>query len=267
VNRCPRKSVDADKHIPFLAMRTMNTLSDPKTAALVEIIRQQYRGVLKRVLVVGCGSGVEAAVLAEELGAEVIGIDIVEGFDDRAARVAILKLGDATNMEFLDESFDFVYSYHALEHIPNYRAALHEMRRVLKKDGGFMIGTPNRNRLIGYLGSKNATFLQKVMWNGSDWRARVSGKFRNEYGAHAGYSLEELRSELAAVFGTVNDVTPAYYQRIYPNNSAVLSFLDNLRISRWLLPSIYFCGSPNSLPIHPLSPLPTHHNSRNNTTN
>ena len=135
------------------------------------------------------------------------------------------------------------YSYHALEHIPDYRAALHEMRRVLKPSGGFLIGTPNRSRLIGYLGSKNATILQKVHWNLLDWTAKISGKFRNECGAHAGYTLEELRAELLAVFNIANDISPAYYLLVYKNRRGLVEWLYRLGISQWLFPSIYFCGA------------------------
>lgn len=222
----------------------MNSFFDRKTGALAEIIRLQFQETPQRILVVGCGNGSEAAVLAEELGAKVVGIDIVSEFDTRAAKFATLSLGDATKMEFDDESFDFIYSYHALEHIADYKAALHEMRRVLKPSGGFLIGTPNRSRLIGYLGSRGATVYQKISWNLADWKAKIGGKFRNECGAHAGYALEELRSELLTVFNIVNDITPMYYVLVYPTRRAAVSWLYRTGISRWVLPSVYFCGAP-----------------------
>lgn len=76
---------------------------------------------------------------------------ILTDFDTRASQFADLCRGDATRMEFADESFDFVYLFHALEHIPDFRAVLHEMRRVLRPNGGWMIGTPNSKRIIGFL--------------------------------------------------------------------------------------------------------------------
>lgn len=220
----------------------MNLFADSKTGALAEIIRLQVKNVPEKILVVGCGMGTEAAVLADELGVKVVGIDLISEFDSRAAKIAELRVGDATKMEFEDDTFDFVYSYHALEHIPDYKAALHEMRRVLKPGGGFLIGTPNRSRLIGYLGSKDATFFQKIRWNFSDWKAKFSGKFRNEFGAHAGYTSEELQAELMPIFSVVNNITHDYYSRIYAGKRVLVSWLYHTGIWRWLFPAIYFCG-------------------------
>lgn len=223
-------------------MTIMNSFADSKTGALAEIIRLQLKAVPEKILVVGCGEGIEAAVLAEELGSHVTGIDVLSNFDARAAKIAELRVGDATKMAFEDESFDFVYSYHALEHIPDYGAALHEMRRVLKQDGEFLIGTPNRNRLIGYLGSKDATFMEKINWNLVDWRAKFNGKFTNACGAHAGYTLEELQSDLNNVFNVVNNITPDYYFRVYSGKRALVSWIYRMGMWRWLFPAIYFYG-------------------------
>lgn len=59
-----------------------------------------------------------------------------------------LQRGDATSLDFADGRFDCIYSFHALEHIPDYRKALQEMRRVLAPGGTYCIGTPNRLRLV-----------------------------------------------------------------------------------------------------------------------
>lgn len=71
----------------------------------------------------------------------------VLGFDSRFQRQLAAELGvksfkpmsllrmDATKMTFPDQTFDFVCSYSALEHIDNPKAALSEVARVLKKGG------------------------------------------------------------------------------------------------------------------------------------
>lgn len=215
---------------------------DEKTAVLATLIRTHFNGPIHRFLVVGCGEGVEAAILQRELKCNVTGVDIVENFDPRAARFVELRKCDATQLDYEDGSFDFVFSYHALEHIPNYRTALKEMARVLKPDGGYCVGTPNRLRLVGYLGSKDATFAQKFAWNCAEWRARLQGRFRNEYGAHAGFSAEELSSELGRVFGNVKDVSKEYYLTLYRRHHRLLSMAWNLRMQELVIPSIYLTG-------------------------
>ncbi|OQW39232.1 MAG: hypothetical protein A4S08_07905 [Proteobacteria bacterium SG_bin4] len=216
--------------------------ADPKTKILADIFCKEQDSIPKRLLVVGCGRGVEAAVLAQHLGAKVTGIDIIANFDSRAVCIADLRQGDATKMEFSDESFDFVYSFHALEHIPDYRAALAEIHRVLCPGGRWMIGTPNRKRMIGYLGSKDASIADKLHWNYIDWKAKFQGRFRNELGAHAGYTQEELSSELAKVFSKVTDITFDYYRSLYSKKLHLINATINLGAASWMFPCIYFMG-------------------------
>lgn len=217
-------------------------MSDSKTAAIANILARQFSVRPKNVLVVGCGSGIEAAILADSFRARVVGIDIDDSFNPAAKSTATLQVADATAMPFSDGEFDFVYSYHALEHIPDYKKALGEMRRVLKPGGGWCIGTPNRSRLVGYLGSKDATFREKLLWNAADWKMRVRGKFRNEFGAHAGFTADELSADLASVFGRVVDITADYYNEIYPRHNGALSLIRRLRVAPYLMPSVYFAG-------------------------
>ncbi|MGZ0020674.1 class I SAM-dependent methyltransferase [Nitrosomonas sp. wSCUT-2] len=216
--------------------------ADPKTKILADIFCKEQDLIPKRLLVVGCGRGIEAAVLAQHLGANVTGIDIIANFDSRAARIADLQQGDATKMEFADGSFDFVYSFHALEHIPDYRAALAEIHRVLCPGGRWMIGTPNRKRVIGYLGSKDASIADKLHWNYIDWKAKFQGRFRNELGAHAGYTQEELSSELAKVFSKVTDITFDYYRSLYSKKLHLINAAINLGAASLMFPCIYFMG-------------------------
>jgi ubiquinone/menaquinone biosynthesis C-methylase UbiE len=215
---------------------------DRKTAVVAGIIRTNFVRVPARVLVVGCGTGREAAQLAESFDAKVTGIDIAPRFDAKASRVVDLRKGDATALEFADGAFDFIYSYHALEHIPDFRRALAEMRRVLAKDGGYCVGTPNRERLVSYLGSEGVSASKKLLWNAVDWKARLRGKFRNEHGAHAGYARRELQGELAASLGPPQDVTLQYYLDLYTRQQGLVRFMESTRLSKLLFPSVYFIG-------------------------
>lgn len=214
--------------------------ADAITLALLE---QGVSHRFARALVVGCGSGREAAVLARNLHTHVVGIDLNIEFDPAACQYTELRWGDAQSLEFPDESFDFVYSYHALEHIPDYHRALQEMRRVLKRGGWFCVGTPNRERLLGYIGSEDADFRTKLRWNYQDWKAKLTGRFRNEYGAHAGFSTKELKGALVEVFGEAHELAAEYYTKLYPKYTETIRFLSATRLCRVVFPSIYFFGT------------------------
>lgn len=226
-------------------MTTQPDRSTRLVRIIADLIRANMARPPKRVLVVGCGSGREAAELALALGAEVTGIDIETRWDPASAAIASLQYGDATNLEFPDRSFDLVYSYHALEHIPDYRRALGEMKRVLAEDGCYFIGTPNRHRLVGYIGSQN-TLLNKLRWNATDWKARLQGRFRNELGAHAGFTRSELEAELSGGIGPATNVTLPYYLSVYSRKASYVRLLDRLRLSSLLFPAIYFIGGKYS---------------------
>src|SRR5687767_4711684 len=107
----------------------MAALIDTKTEKVAELILQFHTSPIKELLVVGCGSGIEAAILAQRLSANVTGIDLCGEFDATAADICELREGNAKALEFEDGSFDFVFSYHALEHIDDPVKALHEMQR------------------------------------------------------------------------------------------------------------------------------------------
>jgi ubiquinone/menaquinone biosynthesis C-methylase UbiE len=222
-------------------MTGTRNFQDGKTERICGLIAAIHPRI-KTLLVVGCGKGIEAAILAEGLGAAVTGIDALDDFDSGARRLADLRVGNALALDFPDESFDFVYSYHALEHVGKPPVAIREMARVLKRDGGYWIGTPNRSRLFGYIGSKSASFSEKVRWNLNDWRARLTGRFRNELGAHAGFTLAELQGLLAASLPPPKNQTFDYYRAIYPARPTALSFLNATGFYRIAYPSVYFSG-------------------------
>ena len=220
----------------------MPALTDSKTEKVAEIIKRIHRGEIKNLLVVGCGEGIEAAILAQRLNTKVVGIDVEDDFDKEALKFADLKKGDAMSLDFPDETFDFVFSYHALEHIEDPRKALKEIHRTLKKGGGFWIGTPNRSRIVGYIGGKNTSLVEKIKWNLADWKARLTGKFKNELGAHAGFSVKELYALLAEFFPETQDQTKTYFREIYAHHPRLIKLIESSSLSQFIYPSVYFSG-------------------------
>jgi ubiquinone/menaquinone biosynthesis C-methylase UbiE len=220
----------------------MTALTDTKTEKVAHLIEGFHGKPISNLLVVGCGTGLEAAILAQRLGARVTGIDLENRFDERARRVADLKTGDAMALEFDDGSFDFIFSYHALEHISDPAKALKEMHRVMTPDAGFWIGTPNKARVVGYIGGKDTSLRQKIDWNIMDWKARFAGRFENELGAHAGYTSKDLKELLSSAFSVVDERTTEYFSTIYSHRNGLIKAIEASRMSHRIYPSVYFSG-------------------------
>ena len=194
---------------------------------------------MKRILIVGCGPGQEALYMQSLFNARVEGVDVDQDFDPESAQNVSLQNYDGHTLPFADQSFDVVYSFHVLEHVRDVTRTLDEMERVLEPGGMVYIGVPNRSRLFGYFGMQYKTLGQKVRQNLRDWAARLQGRFRNEQGAHAGFSEKELYQLLSDRFHTVNTVTPLYYRFKRPEYCPLLTMLFTTRLYRLLLPSVY----------------------------
>jgi SAM-dependent methyltransferase len=192
----------------------------------------------RRVLVVGCGDGAEAAHIAAATGALVVGLDLDVDARQRRPGVHLLR-ADARSLPFRDGAFDALYCYHVLEHVPGPERAVAEARRVLGEGALAFFGTPNRSRLLGYLGGR-ATAWEKVRWNLADWGKRLGGRWSNERGAHAGFAAGELARMLAGSFTHVRDVSLRYYARKYPGLGGFWESAFRLGLGRFLAPSVYF---------------------------
>lgn len=96
-------------------------------APLLERLGGRVEG--QRVLEVGCGRGVGTEILFERFGArEVHAFDLDPEMVEQARRRLhrypserlTLGVGDATAIEYNDESFDAVFDFAIVHHIPNW---------------------------------------------------------------------------------------------------------------------------------------------------
>jgi len=216
-------------------------ISDGKTTSLLTVVQGRFPSEIGRTIVVGCGDGIEAGRLARFHSCETVGIDLDDsGFNAAASHPAVLKRMDARDLAFSDASFDFVFSFHAIEHIPQPERAMAEMGRVLRPGGTYVIGTPNKRRLVGYINSAT-TLSNKVRWNINDLKQRLKGEWSNEAGAHAGFTEEELRDLCADAFGgTPRSITHDYYRTLYPGRA--LELVISAGAHRFVYPCIYVAG-------------------------
>jgi SAM-dependent methyltransferase len=103
----------------------------------------------ERILEIGPGIGVHAIPVAEALRPDGVleALDVQQPMLDELARNAarrgltnlVTRLGDAQQLPYPDASFDAAYLVSVLGEIPDARAALRELRRVLKPDGRLLI--------------------------------------------------------------------------------------------------------------------------------
>jgi ubiquinone/menaquinone biosynthesis C-methylase UbiE len=97
-------------------------------------------------LELGCGRGLGVPIILDDFGAaRMVGLDLDPAQVVRAraslrpghrGRVE-LRVGDAARLDFPDQSFDGVFDFAILHHVPPWREALAEVRRVLRPGGRF----------------------------------------------------------------------------------------------------------------------------------
>lgn len=96
----------------------------------------------KKILDLGCGEGTRLSLISDTG----TGIDI-SGKAISLARKKFPKLnfviGNLEKLPFNNESFDLVYSAYVFEHLRDHLEVISEAKRVLKKDGNFVIICPN----------------------------------------------------------------------------------------------------------------------------
>ena len=100
----------------------------------------------ERVLEIGCGRGVGTEIIFERFGAgEVHAFDLdpemVKLARRRLARYPAERLtlyvGDATAIEAEDATFDAVFDFGIIHHVPEWQRAVAEVARVLRPGGRF----------------------------------------------------------------------------------------------------------------------------------
>ncbi len=135
----------------------------------------------KIVLDAGCGTGYGAAEMALE-AKEVAGIDAApEAVAYAKKHYPLTNLhfaaGSCLALPFANESFGLIAAFEVIEHLAQYRTFLAECGRTLRREGLFVVSTPNK------------TYY-------SETRAEVGA---NRYHEHE-FEAEEFEAELRRVF-------------------------------------------------------------------
>jgi ubiquinone/menaquinone biosynthesis C-methylase UbiE len=133
-------SIEADPSTPWHRM----------TRPQLDPVRDLHE---KTVLEIGCGRGDFACWLARHevqprciVALDFSTVAVSKGSQfARGARLASPRFGvaDIERLPHPDATFDTVFSFETIEHVPHPRAAVRELTRVLKPGGRLFLSTPN----------------------------------------------------------------------------------------------------------------------------
>jgi SAM-dependent methyltransferase len=128
-----------------------------------------------------------------------------------------------------------------LEHVPNPDIVIENLKNILADDGVVYIGFPNKNRMIGYMGThNNVSFFKKIKWNFLDYWDRINGRFENSKGAHAGFSDKEFVRMAKPLFNIIIPVRNQYMLLKYPQYTRFIRLVISSGLSEFLFPSNYY---------------------------
>ncbi|MDD4136705.1 MAG: methyltransferase domain-containing protein [Methanoregula sp.] len=135
-----------------------------------ECKRQSYQKLAIQpgasVLEIGCGNGVDAAILAGMTGptGQVIGIDVSSTMltsartrDCAGSIIPGYVLCDASNLAFSDATFDAVRADRVLQHTKDPAAVIREMARVTRHAGKIVVFEPDWETFILWPGGREVT--------------------------------------------------------------------------------------------------------------
>jgi ubiquinone/menaquinone biosynthesis C-methylase UbiE len=96
-----------------------------------------------RALEIGCGRGVGVEIILDRFGADTVDAFDLDADMVRRARARLARFGDrvslwtgdATAIPADDDTYDAVFDFGIIHHIPDWRAALREVHRVLRPGG------------------------------------------------------------------------------------------------------------------------------------
>jgi len=97
-----------------------------------------------RLLDIGCGLGaLLASYKLKDNYAELHGTELSNFAGKHASKFAKIFIGDLETAKYESEYFDAVTCHHVIEHVPEPKLFLSEIKRVLKKHGTLVLATPD----------------------------------------------------------------------------------------------------------------------------
>jgi len=140
-------SIGEESYRAFLA-KLDQSLNPRSPDSLYEKFGSLGPGSDSIVLDAGCRTAAQACELFQRFGCRVVGVDLVET-NIQEAQIRIAEkglngsvqaiLGDIQQLDFQDETFDFIWCRDVLGHMPDLHQTFAEFARVLKPNGKVLI--------------------------------------------------------------------------------------------------------------------------------
>lgn len=126
--------------------RFSSTYSDERKAGYFGFVNEMESALLrtmapgKRVLELGCGTGLIMDRVRDMAPARLAGVDLSPGMlNDALDKGHDVVCGSVTDLPFPDGCFDVIYSFKVLPHVPDLKKALGEAARVLSPGGSMLV--------------------------------------------------------------------------------------------------------------------------------
>lgn len=167
-------------------------------------------GENKLALDLGIGTGLFTQILREK-GFRVIGVDISEEMLKIARKrgFEVIKHDLNDPLPFENDSFDLVFSMTSIEFLKDPKPLFNETKRVLKKDGKFLLITLNSLSFWAFKRRVEGFFDKNNLFN--------KGKFYSPYSLKKFFKegWEILRCESKTFIPPWNPIFPSFWEKIF----------------------------------------------------
>lgn len=158
-------------------------------------VEQYVKKNCRRGLDVGCGWG-WAIKYFRDIGVEMHGFDVTHNILKGSISfcgIENLLIADGEKIPYKKDTFDLLFSWHVIEHVPHPEIFLKEIKRVLRDDGLLVIGVPNDRALdilpfrpLRYLLNEKSNKIQKI----------IKLMTYHDIGHEREYTKDEIKNEL-----------------------------------------------------------------------
>jgi len=192
---CGTEVTNEEKFTPayFEQIEDFRYTIEPEIFSFAQFTR--FRG--KKVLEVGVGAGSDFTQWVRA-GAHATGIDLTqEALDNTRHRLRLqglepeeLRVADAENLPFDDNTFDLTYSWGVIHHSPDTQRCLQEIIRVTKPGGQIRVMIYNRRSLFAYY-----RYLLAALFKGKPFQSlsKVLFNHQESVGTKA-YTFKQVRA-------------------------------------------------------------------------